>query len=289
MDGIGQHGHRGTLVAAAGLLAALAPTPARAGGDPCLSAVSLTPMSGSGDGAIFEAIYGHCEGAQTFRVVQIWFGNEVAIDVPHAQGGFEAGMFVFGDAPGSSCAPGQALELTTPLATLDCSMSSATAVGDQMIVEWAVRFDPAAFGGARAIWFDAKGGAGDPEPRLGWTQVGRWDVQDVADTTGAGESGDDTAATAGSVGAATGTGAASEDDGGSETAMATGDPAGTLPGLMDDPREDAGCSCRADARPPFTGWMLALVLAAIGRRARIRRSRATRCRRRTESTPRSRH
>jgi hypothetical protein len=265
IDGIGQHVHRGTLLAAAGLLVALAPMRARAGGDPCLTAVSLTPMSGSGDSAIFEAIYGHCEGAQTFRVVQIWFGNEVAIDVPHAQGGFEDGMFVFGDAPGSSCAPGQALEISTPNATLDCAMSSATAVGNEMIVQWAVRFDPVAFGGARTIWFDAKGGAGDPEPRLGWTQVGSWNVQDDADGTGGSGSGDDTGATAGSVGAATGTGAATESDGGSESAGATGDPPGTLPGLMDDRSDGAGCSCQADERSPFAEWMLVLVLVAIGR------------------------
>lgn len=227
-------------------------------------------MAGAGDGAIFEAVYSHCEGAAAFRIVQIWFGNEVAIDVPHVQGGFEGGMFYWGDAPGGSCSPGAAMEIETPEATLDCSMSTATPVGDQMIVEWAVRFDPALFGGPRAIWLDAKGGAGDPEPRLGWTQVGSYDVQAVAGDGSGGS--DDTGGTAGGVGAATGTGAATDSDDASSTAAVDGDATGKLPGLVPGPDDPTGCACASAASSDrTTAWAFVLVAVAAGFR-RSRRS-----------------
>jgi hypothetical protein len=230
-------------------------------------------MAGTGDGEVFEAVYGHCEGADTFRVVQIWFGNEVALDVPHVQGGFEAGMFTFGDAPGQSCAPGQAVEVATPLGTLDCATSTVTPVGDQLIVQWAVRLDPVAFGGPRGIWFDAKGGAGDPEPRLGWMQVGSYDVQQAAGstgTTGGGDEADDD--TAGSTSEVTGTGAGTEADAGSETMAAENDPTGTLPGLNPDRDGSAGCGCRSHASPSPL-WSLVLAAAACRRRSSRRSSR----------------
>jgi hypothetical protein len=44
-------------------------------------------------------------------------------------------------------------------------------------------FDVDRFAGERGVFFDAKGGSGDPEPRLGWTRMGSFTVEhDVVET-----------------------------------------------------------------------------------------------------------
>ena len=227
------------------------------GGGACLQAVSLDPMAGTGDGAVFEAIYSHCEGADTFRIVQIWFGDEVAVEVPHTGGSFENGEFSWDM---QTCVPGDDVQLTSELSTLDCAQSSATPMGNLMIVRYAVQFDVDAFGGPRNIFFDAKGGAGDPEPRLGWTQVGTFDVQPGGATMTSGIGGN-----SGGDGSGTTDTAATGD-------AATGAGSG-LPGFPGGDRGDDGCSCRARSRGgPIELWWLPLLYGARPRRGQKQRS-----------------
>ena len=44
--------------------------------------------------------------------------------------------------------------------------------------------DTATFAGTHGLWVDAKGGTGDPEPRLGWTELGSYTVQEGTAGTG---------------------------------------------------------------------------------------------------------
>lgn len=143
---------------------------------PCLSAVSLEPADGSGQSATLRATYEHCEGASTFRIVQIWVGDEVAPGVPHLGGGFENGWF---GSEAGSCQPGDDARLTTEWGYLDCTTSDVTFSGDLAVADWTLGFNPATFAGTHGVFFDAKGGDGDPEPRLGWTHMGQFTV--VAD------------------------------------------------------------------------------------------------------------
>ena len=77
---------------------------------------------------------------------------------------------------GDNCEPGEDTVISGEWGELDCSASGAWYVGNELVVDYALRFDPDTFGGPRNVFFDAKGGPGDEEPRLGWTHVGTWTV-----------------------------------------------------------------------------------------------------------------
>lgn len=139
----------------------------------CVRAVSLAPAAGAGQEQVFRAAYAHCGGADAFRIVQVWVTDEIAPNVPGVGANFEGGRFGVG---ASSCLPGEdARLLQLPWGSIDCARSSVSSAGDVVTVDWALRFDPA-FAGEHGVWFDAKGGGGDPEPRLGWTRMGTYTV-----------------------------------------------------------------------------------------------------------------
>lgn len=240
----------------------LAPAAAPVGGG-CITAVSLSPSAAEGDAQVFEARYAHCDGAAAFRVVQLWVGDEVTPSAARLNLGFEAGAFFLED--GGACAPADPVALGSTYGSLDCSASSVVQSGDELIVRWALAFDVDTFAGTHGVFFDAKGGTGDPEPRLEWTQMGTFTVTAADATTGAiDDSGLDTSgavddttaavATTDSGPATTGTGtSATSDDGG-------------LPGAA--PHRSAGgpgCGCNGAAP---ASWTLILIAAVGLRRAR---------------------
>lgn len=106
--------------------------------------------------------------------MQLVVADRVAASAPMVHVGFERGRFGF---EGGSCAPGEARELRGALGSLDCARSAATARGDVLEVDFVLTFDVDRFGGDHGVFFDAKGGPGEPEPRLGWTEVGRFVVE----------------------------------------------------------------------------------------------------------------
>src|SRR6188508_1017766 len=107
--------------------------PPQDGGDPCLQAVALDPVAGQGAAEVFRATYRHCEGAATFRIVQLYVGDEVVASAPSVNLGYEAGRFFLEDAPGD-CAPGDATMLVSTHGTLDCATSSVSPMGDDVVV-----------------------------------------------------------------------------------------------------------------------------------------------------------
>jgi len=227
------------------------------GGDPCLQAIALEPAAGQGDAAVFRATYRHCEGAATFRVVQLWVGAEVSEIAERVHAGYEAGRFNLEN--GGDCAPGDPVVLQSTYGALDCAASTVTMQGTDMMVEWAIAFDVDTFAGVRGVFFDAKGGAGDPEPRLGWTQMGTFTVEPAAGTdegttaatdegTSDGGDGQDTGeTTTGTVGASTGE-------------------SGGLPGANPRRPVDGGCACGVDGTR-LGPWLCAFVLVRRRRRA----------------------
>jgi hypothetical protein len=242
--------------------------PRDAPGLPCLQAISLTPEHGAGESATFVATYSHCEGAETFRVVQIWFGSEVSVAVPNTGGNFEGGVFSWGSA--ETCLPGEPVQLVSQYSTLDCAQSDVMLSGNLMIVSYAVEFDVEAFGGLRNVFFDAKGGAGDPEPRLGWTQVGTFDVQASAGEDTGGSTLDGTGAADGSGGSGGSEGSEGSEGSGSSDGSSDGVVSGLY--LPDQPRGgDQGCSCRSTTGSVGAWWWLLL----LGLRSRPRIGRNT--------------
>jgi hypothetical protein len=238
------------------LLGSLA-TPALPGD--CLQAVGLDPPAGQGDAAVFEATYRHCDGASSFRIVQLWVGDEVVATIPRVNLGYEAGRFTLEGA--GDCAPGDAVVLAGEYGSFDCAASSVMAAGPDMIVNWALEFDVATFAGVHGVFFDAKGGIGDPEPRLGWTQMGTFDVEPsgtgstgmAADSSGS--DGDGTTTTTTTTSAATDEGSSADSE---QTGLPlTGNDRGVVPG--------GGCACAA-AEAANLPALLFLVLAR--RRAR---------------------
>jgi hypothetical protein len=171
------------------------PTPP---GDPCpgeprITAGELDPDSGSGAAQLFHAHYAHCEGGEAFRIVQLTVADEVDGVAPAVPVAWEDGRFWLGDA---SCAPGDPVELINEYGALNCAASLTYVEGDDRVVDWQIRFDFATFGGTHGLWFDAKGGTGEEEPRLGWTPVGTWTVtqgEGGGDDDGPGEGDDDEA------------------------------------------------------------------------------------------------
>jgi hypothetical protein len=112
-------------------------------------------------------------------------------------------------------------------------------LGDERIVDWAVLHDPAVFGVPHDVYFDAKGGPA-PEPRLGWTRMGRFTVADDPLQDGGTSPPMDAAAP-------------SEDAGG--------------PGR---PANVSGCGCRAAGSARGALALSVMLLVALGVRTRRR-------------------
>lgn len=234
--------------------------PPQHGGDPCLQAIALEPAAGQGATEVFRATYRHCEGAATFRVVQLYVGDEVLASVPSVNLGYEAGRFFLEDAAGD-CAPGDAATLVSVHGTLDCATSTVTPMGDDLVVEWSIAFDTAGFAGIHGIFFDAKGGAGDPEPRLEWTQMGTFVVAPDAGTTGtASTTGVDDGGDASGTGADAATTSTDAETSGASTAT------GGIPVTAGygGPPAETGCACAAV--PDARGLLAWIVIAAVRRR-----------------------
>jgi MYXO-CTERM domain-containing protein len=138
-----------------------------------IEAVSLMPSGASGQGDVFQAVYRHCLGASEFRIVQIMVADEVSPTADSVGANYENGLFSL---DGQTCTPGEAVTLSNTFGSLDCSRSSVSQSGDDVTVHWALDFDPQTFAGQHFIFFDAKGGPGNPEPRLDWTQMGTYTV-----------------------------------------------------------------------------------------------------------------
>ncbi|MFO0636811.1 MAG: hypothetical protein U0168_28610 [Nannocystaceae bacterium] len=262
-----QHGARPrSRWARPGLLAAAllaAPTGARAAD--CITAVSLSPADGAGEAAVFEAHYGHCEGASAFRVVQLWIGDAVDPQAERINLGYEAGVIAFEG--GGSCAPGDPVTLVGEHGTLDCAATTVSDQGDERVMAWAVGFDVASFAGSHGVFFDAKGGTGDPEPRLGWTAMGSFLVQASAtDSSGAGVELAATAAAAAAAATRARAPAPRAEAPAHSTVAACPAAAHALPA-------GSGCGCGAQ---PHVGAPLGLLPLGLRRRnrARARPSRA---------------
>ena len=148
---------------------------------PTLTAVSIFPPSGWGCATTFEAAYEHSQGAQTFRIVQLWIGDEVAPEVPVMGATLEYGIF---QSAGQTCQPGEDKVIEGEYGSFDCANSWFVDEGNVRRVYFAITFDLDTFSGTKNIYFDAKGGSGDPEPRLGWTKMGTFTIVDDADAMG---------------------------------------------------------------------------------------------------------
>ena len=143
----------------------------------CLQALSLTPTDASGSSTVLRAVYRHCEGASAFRILQLSVADMISPTTPSVGGFYEAGRFGLG---GQSCAPGESTFIDlAPYGRIDCSRSTALLTGEQATVDWGLEFNVAAFAGTHGVFVDAKGGTGDPEPRLGWTRMGQFTVTDT--------------------------------------------------------------------------------------------------------------
>ncbi len=149
---------------------------------PVIEAISLTPTAGSGTSGVLRAVYRHCAGAVSFRVVQLTVADAVAVGVPAVAVAYEAGMLGLG---AQQCVPGEARVLTGPYGSLDCARTTVSSSGDDLTVDWALGFDGATFAGTHGVYFDAKGPSYVvPEPRLGWMQMGTFTVPAVAADAG---------------------------------------------------------------------------------------------------------
>ncbi len=144
-------------------------------GGSCLGAGPLSPPNGSGTSASLVVPYSSCEGATAWRIVQIWVGDQVAAGQPAVSASLEAGLLHL-DGSSDSCAPGDSKILSGTYGALDCAATTVVDAGDKRTVTWALSFDAAGFGGTHQVFADAKGGSGTPEPRLGWTALGTFNV-----------------------------------------------------------------------------------------------------------------
>lgn len=231
----------------------LGSTPAAAG---CITATSLVPMSGTGEVVTFTATYSHCEGATALRVVQLWIGDEVTPEAMRVNLGYEAGVFSLESA--STCALGEAKVLQGPYADFDCAAATVTPSGNDLIVTWPLSFDAAVFPGPHGVFFDAKGGTGDPEPRLGWTEMGTFTVA-AAGADGSTDAG-------GSQGSGSSSGS-SPDDAGASSSASDGAGIDITAGMGPTPHPSTGCTCHASATMPV-GWALVVFALVLGRRRR---------------------
>jgi MYXO-CTERM domain-containing protein len=177
-------------------------------------------------------------------VVQLSVADTVdaAAQVPVA---YEDGRFHLGT---DSCAPGEARALANAYGSLDCARSAVTDSVDDRIVDWALSFDPATFGGTHGLWLDGKGPASTtPEPRIGWTRLGEYTVALAGTDAGLRD------------------GAAPGLDG-----SAGGDAGPRAPPI------ESGCGCRAASPAPLSANAILLVLLGLGVARERRRRRVNR-------------
>jgi hypothetical protein len=228
---------------------------------PCLTADGLEPAAGSGASAVFEATYAHCEGATAFRVVQLWIGDDVTSEAQRINLGYEAGTFSLEG--GGTCAPQDPVVLQTPLGAFDCAASTVDFAGTQATVRWAIEFDTTAFAGAHGVYFDAKGGEGEPEPRLGWTQMGTFLVEPDASEGGGSTTG------AGTTTASTSSGSDETTDTDTDTEGTSITEDGGIPagGLGSQRGATSGCACTVHEEPSLW-WLACLLLMRIRARSR---------------------
>ncbi len=223
------------------------PTPTPEPEPPCdgelIQANGIEPADAAGEGAVFQARYGHCLGAEAFRVVQLMVADEVAADAPNVHVAWSEGAFWYEE---QSCEMGSPTVLDGAWGSLDCEHSAAFYVGNELVVDFALGFDVATFAGSHGLWFDAKGGPGDEEPRLGWTLVGSYTVEPEPEPE------------------------PTDDDDSGEPAL-DDDDAALDPADADEQVEDAapdgslwGCHCQATATP--AAGLLLLLLGPLLRR-----------------------
>lgn len=202
------------------------------------------PSATRGTQAVFRTSYAHCSGANALRVAQLWVGPAPAAGANSVSVAYEAGALSL---DGQRCAPGELRVLAGAHGSLDCARTTVTDTGTTRLITWALTLSPATLGGAQGVYADAKANTAMPEPRLGWTRLGDFDVR--ADATM---------------------------DGGATDGGATLDAANT-----DASRRDAGgsaveggCGCRATGSGRSTQFALAtmvLVTLSSARRSRARR------------------
>lgn len=197
-----------------------------------LHAVAIEPPAGRGDAQVFRATYKHCDGWDAFRVVQLTVGDAVdaLAQVPVA---YEDGRFHLGE---DSCASGEARTLANAYGALDCARSGVSMAVDDLVVDWALSFEPDTFPGTHGLWMDGKGPASTtPEPRIGWTRMGDYTVERASSSVDAGAR----------------------------------DAGGRLDGGGRHPGVSSGCGCRASSAPSSIA-PLALALALLAARRRRR-------------------
>lgn len=142
---------------------------------PLMEAVSLAPTTGRGTGTTFVAVYSHCLGVDALRVVELLVADapdEASSPALHVQ--YEGGLLRL---EGQTCAPGEAATLTGTHGSLDCAQSGFNNTGEQAAVYWALGFDAQTFAGQHELYLGARGGPGNPEPRLEWTSLGTYVVE----------------------------------------------------------------------------------------------------------------
>lgn len=209
------------------------------------------PSATSGTQAVFRATYAHCAGASAIRVAQLWVGPMPAAGANSVSVAYEAGRLSL---DGQSCAPGEARVLAGTHGSLDCARTTVTDAGTTRLITWALTMSPATLGGAQGVFADAKANTAMPEPRLGWTRLGDFDVRvDVPAM-----------------------------DGGATSDASAND--ATVTDVADASRRDAGggatveggCGCRAAGTRRSRGALASLGLIALAfalaRRGRSRRS-----------------
>jgi MYXO-CTERM domain-containing protein len=231
-----------------------------------ISVGSVSPTVGTGQGQTFRVSYDNCFGAHAFRIVQILVGDQVAAGGPAVHAGFESGLLGLG---GGTCPPGANATLSETWGSLDCASSSATASGNRLTLDWALRFNAATFSGDHKVFVDAKGPAANgTEARLGWQEVAHYTVVAVLDG-GVGRDADWGADRAGDprdAGARRDAGSA--DSSSSPVMDAAPGPAVDAGGSGGE--VTVGCGCSASTERAFTGWALLLGMAGVvlGRRRR---------------------
>ncbi len=129
--------------------------------EPMITVGGVTPEAGEGSVVTFQARYGHCEGAETFRVVQMMIADEVTASDPNIHVGYGDGLLGHN---GTQCAPGADQVIEGEWGDLDCSASGVWFAGNELVVEYALTLYPDTFGGPQNIFFDARGATTTPSP-----------------------------------------------------------------------------------------------------------------------------
>lgn len=142
-------------------------------------AVSAYMASASrGTSAVLRATYSHCTGASSIRVAQLWVGPTPAAGAASVSVAYEAGQLSL---DGQRCAPGDLRVLAGANGSLDCARTTVTDNGGERTIAWALSFSPQTLGGVQGVFADAKSSSSNPEPRLGWTRLGDFEVVELGD------------------------------------------------------------------------------------------------------------